>query len=98
MGTAGGGGGGGAAAAADDVGADHAVVAAQVARQRVEIAALSAQAVGADQHTRVGRVAPLPVRHAVQAAAAQARDTVQAGFGAWFAHQGFSQRWIMTAS
>ena len=54
-------------AAAGDVGADHAKAAAQRARQVVEVAPVARQAVHADHHVAVARVAPLQVGHAVQA-------------------------------
>ena len=57
-----------ALAAAHHVGADDAGVLAQFTGQHVEIAPLARQAVHADDHVRVGRVAggiPLPIRHAV---------------------------------
>ena len=58
-------------AAADDVGADDAPAVAHRPRQRVEVAALARDAVGADEDAvaRAARALPLPVRHAVQAAA-----------------------------
>jgi hypothetical protein len=65
-------------AAANDVGADHAVLSAQRARQRVEVTALARQAVHADQQARVGGITPLPVRHAVQAAIVQTLHMVEA--------------------
>ena len=54
-------------AAPGDVGADDAELRAQRARQLVEIARRAREAVHADQHVAVARVAPLPIRHAVQA-------------------------------
>ena len=68
-------------AAPDHVGADHAIGVAQRAGQGVEIAPLAREAVHAHQHARVRWVAPLPVRHAVQAAGVEALNEGQARFG-----------------
>src|SRR5439155_7335865 len=62
------------------VGADDAIVIGHRLREGVEVAALAAQAMPAHEHTRVRRVAPLPVRHAMQAARVQALQVVQARF------------------
>ena len=59
----------------------HAVGVAQAARQGVEVAPLACQAVHAHQHARIRGVAPLPVRHAVQAARIEALDVGKARFG-----------------
>ena len=61
------------------VGAHDAVLVAQRSRQRVEVARLPSQPVHADQHLRVGGIAPLPVPHAPQAAGTEALHMVQAG-------------------
>ena len=59
-------------APADHVGADDAELALHRPGENVEVAALARDAVDADQHPVVRRIAPLPVRHPVQAARAQA--------------------------
>ncbi|OIQ85360.1 hypothetical protein GALL_327870 [mine drainage metagenome] len=67
------------AAAADDVGADDAPASLQRLGEAVEVAPLARQSVHAYDDVGVGLVAPLPVRHAVQAARVQALDKVEAG-------------------
>src|SRR3546814_15937692 len=51
-----------ALAAADDVGADDPVRVAQRLGQFVEVAAVARQAVHADEHARIARIAPFGVR------------------------------------
>ena len=66
-------------AAADDVGADDAPAVAHRPRQRVEVAALARQRRARRRgRGRCAAVAPLPVRHAVQAARVEALDVAQA--------------------
>ena len=67
--------------APDDVRTDDPIDVAERARERVEVAPLSAQPVDADEHPAVVGIAPLPVRHAVQAARIQALDMAQIRFG-----------------
>jgi hypothetical protein len=67
---------------AGDGRADYAVLAALGARQRIEIVGHTGHAVHADEHARVGGVAPLLVGHAVQAG----RRTALHAFQPEFAH------------
>ena len=60
------------------VGADHAVFALHRLRQGVEVAALARQAMHAQQHARIGRIAPLPVGHTMQAVLVEAWHVIQA--------------------
>ena len=59
-------------AAAEHIGADDTKLALHCLGQRVEIAPLPRQAMGADDDAARGRVAPFPVRHARQGLATQA--------------------------
>ena len=65
----------------NDVGTDDAVLAGHRAGQRVEVAPLAREAVHAHEHLGVRGVAPLPVRHAMQALGCEALHVAQARFG-----------------
>jgi len=63
-----------AAAAAGDADADHAQLALQRFGQGIKVAAVACQAMHADQHARMIRIAPVGVVQAVKAGAVQARQ------------------------